>query len=465
MRSLLVPLLALLVSLSPGRRPSSAHPNSSQAIPSSYTEAERVYMLSKFWKEAAYNFAYFFWQPELDWDAEYQAMLPQVLDAHDDLEFFRALQRFSARLKEAHTAVYLPKMLRDRYVGAPPIALEAIAHRAFVTNVDRSLEAQIPVKSEILAIDGVSVPDWLSKNVFPYLNASTEQGKWDFAIRGRASQGLGLLYGLAESTATLTIRAPDGVRNDVVVTRRPGLATPDWVIPTERQLVELTWLPDRIAHVTLNSFLREEVVTEFEAALPDLAEAKAVILDVRNNGGGNSDFAAAIGGHFSDAPLVGARWRSPEHVAVFKAWGAAGDRYPPFAKFRPYYEGTAWREGEADTFPVPPGPKILIPTVVLFGPKTFSAAEDFLVMMRGVSHVTFVGEPSAGSTGQPMFFELAPGAAAQITTKNDYLADGTQFVGHGVQPDVLAPETPDAYVHGEDLPLEAATRLLRDKVR
>ncbi len=465
MRLLLLPCLALLLSASPGARPSTGDPDSLQVIPNSYDTAERVYMLSEFWKEAAYNFAYFFWQHDLDWDAAYRSTLRDAMDAHDDLEFFRTLQRFSAILREAHTAVYLPRTLRERYVGAPPITLEAIAHRAFVANVGTSLQTTIPVRSEILALDGTPVPDWLSENVFPYLNASTEQGRWDFAIRGRAAEGLGLLYGRSGSSVTLSIRTPSGSTKNVTVTREPTATAPDWAMPAERPLVEFRWIENGIAYVALNSFLSERIVSDFDAIVPDLQRAKGIILDVRNNGGGNSDYAAAIGGHFSDAPLVGAKWRTPEHIAVFKAWGAAGDQYEPFAKYRPYFEGTAWHEGPPDRYPPPKGPKLLVPTAVLLGAKTFSAAEDFLVMMRGIPHVTFIGEASAGSTGQPMFFELAPGVRAQITTKNDYLPDGTQFVGHGLQPDVLAPETPEAYVAVRDVPLEVAARLLADKVR
>ena len=39
------------------------------------TDAQKIYELSKIWKEAAYNFA--FWdQVDIDWDEEYKKALP-----------------------------------------------------------------------------------------------------------------------------------------------------------------------------------------------------------------------------------------------------------------------------------------------------------------------------------------------------------------------------------------------------
>ena len=46
------------------------------------TDALKIYELSKIWKEAAYNFA--FWdRVDIDWDEEYNKALARVLNTKD----------------------------------------------------------------------------------------------------------------------------------------------------------------------------------------------------------------------------------------------------------------------------------------------------------------------------------------------------------------------------------------------
>ena len=47
-----------------------------------------------------------------------------------------------------------------------------------------------------------------------------------------------------------------------------------------------------------------------------------------------------------------------------------------------------------------------------------------------------IGQPSGGSTGQPLVITLPGGGMLGICTKHDSMPDGTEFVGVGVQPDI-----------------------------
>jgi C-terminal processing protease CtpA/Prc len=47
-----------------------------------------------------------------------------------------------------------------------------------------------------------------------------------------------------------------------------------------------------------------------------------------------------------------------------------------------------------------------------------------------------VGQPTGGSTGQPLIIGLPGGGSARICSKRDRYPDGTEFIGVGVQHDV-----------------------------
>jgi C-terminal processing protease CtpA/Prc len=95
---------------------------------------------------------------------------------------------------------------------------------------------------------------------------------------------------------------------------------------------------------------------------------------------------------------------------------------------------------------------------VLTSARTCSAAEDFLIPLRMSKRITIVGEPTCGSTGQPLHFTIY-GATARVCTKWDRFPDGTEFVGTGVVPDVSATRSKRDVASGRDAVLETAIRL------
>jgi C-terminal processing protease CtpA/Prc len=112
-------------------------------------------------------------------------------------------------------------------------------------------------------------------------------------------------------------------------------------------------------------------------------------------------------------------------------------------------------------------PKLMVPVLLLAGHYTGSAAEDLLVMIRQLktTKIPIIGEPSMGTTGQPLSFSLPGGGSARICTKRDTYADGTDFVGVGVLPDVTVKPTVESLISGKDIVLERAVSMLSEKVR
>jgi C-terminal processing protease CtpA/Prc len=100
---------------------------------------------------------------------------------------------------------------------------------------------------------------------------------------------------------------------------------------------------------------------------------------------------------------------------------------------------------------------------VALAADTASAAEDFLIMADGIDQITSIGEPTFGSTGQPLMMDLPGGGSARISARRDFYPDGREFIGLGVEPDLEVKPTVEALLSGEDRALEKAIAILKER--
>ncbi|HSG99185.1 MAG TPA: S41 family peptidase, partial [candidate division Zixibacteria bacterium] len=387
---------------------------------------------------------------DLDWDSAFQAYIPQVLETKTVYEYYRTLERFVALLGDGHTDIVYPKYMWDS-LTFPPLSLDEAGGRAYVINVAKSLAERIPIGSQITAVDGVEYHTYLERSVFPNICESAPHTRLNRAVRWS-------LRGWVNTTCAISYTTPGGEpRSETLTRHRAGV---EWLLPrmAYERLVEFRWLDSGIAYVALNSFNEDSTVIQFEELAPELYAARGVILDVRQNNGGNSNRAAAILSHFTTDTLYGSKWKTREHVAAYKAWAQYSDEYAPYLTGDVWYEESDWK------YEPTPGTKISAPVVILIGVKTRSAAEDFLVFADPLPQFTFVGEPSSGSTGQPLNVALPGGGRCGIVSKRDQFPDGRDFVGVGVQPDIFVPRTRESLLGESDPALQQALETLLETI-
>lgn len=414
------------------------------------SDADKIFGLSQIWQEAKYSFVFFDQVPRLDWDKAYKEYISKVLATNTTLEYYLELSRFCALLKDGHTDVMLPAALRDK-LDQPAIYVEDIQHRAIIHAVDTSLEAEIPLGSEILKVDGIEIMEYLKCEVFPLICSSTEHILWDNGIRGDENKGYGLLVGRAGSPIRITVKTTAGDIQEINLIRDRKSRKIKWVSSyKKRELLEWKWIEDGIAYVALNSFGDMKIVEEFEKIIPKLQTAKGMIIDLRYNGGGSDNIVSAILNHLTDKPYQGFKWKTREHRGAYKAWGKY---YPDNEEVGPYYKGDAWYEEPVKEIKPTDVEKILVPLVILTSHNTGSAAEDLLIFMDKMDHVSLVGQRTHGSTGQPIEFNLPGGGAARVCSLRCTYPDGREFVGYGVQPDVLIEPTVESFRRDVDLVL------------
>lgn len=398
------------------------------------SETERIAGFVRLWSEVKWNFAFFDRRPELDWDQVLVEWIPRVQKATTASAYYRELEQCFALLQDGHTEVNGPS---EWPMAAPPVALAELEGRVVVTGLRapasipdealrRELEAAaLHLGDELLAIDGESVAKVLAERIHPFVCASTPQHRSLLSCPR-------LLRGEPGTKVRLSLRTGDGAPREVALTRGYQRASSRTFARQDGVVA------DGIVYVSLPSFGSEANAEAFERMLPTIRAAKGLILDLRTNGGGDTSVGNRVLSWLTDEPLPGSHWRTREYRPAFRAWGRR--------------EG--WHRGKHDDVE-PKDDPWLGPVVVLTGPRTFSAAEDFLVVVKSSRRARLVGEPTGGSTGQPLRIDGLPaGGTARICTKRDTFPDGTEFVGVGVQPDVLVRPTIADYVAGRDTVFE-----------
>ncbi len=416
------------------------------AYQANISEDEKLAGLSKLWSEIKYNFVNFDLVPEVNWDAMLLEYTPRVRNTKTTLEYYRVLQEMTAKLKDGHTDVFAPQQLSAEMFARPAIFTRLIEDKVIITDVfDETLKQNgIAAGQEITEIDGVPVKQYAEKNVMPYESASTKQ-----SLDVRVYE-FNLLNGSAKNPIELTVKNADGKVSKNVL---PRITNNERNKLLSNKLLKLTkpgspfefkMLPGNIAYVALNGFGDNRAAEMFEAQFDEIAKADRLIIDVRENGGGNSGVGWRVLSYLTDKPFPVWDWYTRQNRPTLRAWGRPENSYGKQSDVR-----------EAN------GKKVYTkPVVVLTSPRTFSAAEDFLtsfvLMKRGI----VIGEATGGSTGQPLFFGLPGGGMARVCTMRVKFPDGREWIGKGIQPDKAVAPTVADFRAGRDTVLEAALKEL-----
>lgn len=444
-------------------------------MPSTITKEDKVYGLSKFWQEVNYNFVYLDKVDRDQWEDEYRRLITDVQETENDYAYYRLLQQFCAFLSDGHTNIFFPENVRNKistsHFGDYRLFLKNIDGEAIVTRVNLSKKEEIPIGTEIVKVNGLATSEYINRFVKPYISSSTKHilEDWGISRLFRAPNG---------TSFDFEMKLPNGEMKQLKLSHTETFEKEVYPKFEDRKLLDFKWLKHKTAYVSLNSFDDPKIDTLFTDILPELYKAKKLIIDLRFNGGGSSTTAKTILEYLTnDKFLHGARSSTRNHIATFKAWGSlltpldtiAGKKAWEISKeeaikYYKFARGMGMHNFEyfLDTVKLK-AKRIIIPTVILIGHSTASAAEDFLIYADNQPHMTKIGEPTFGSTGQPMMFELPGGGMARICTKKDTYPDGKEFIGYGIQPDIEVKKSLRDYLENKDPALEKAIEYLDEQ--
>lgn len=437
-------------------------------LPNTISPADKIYGLSGFWQEVNYNFVYLNKVDRKMWDSAYKALITEVQKTNNDYEYFRLLQKFCALLKDGHTNVYFPDYiypkLLTRMFGEYWFGLSNIDGKAIITQTLKTKMNEFPIGSEIIEVNGMPTSQYLKDSVEPYISSSTNYVLKSWAIGN-------MLQGLEGASYTIKLKRPNGTIGEYKLKHEKTKDTSFFPPLVNRQLFELKWYKNDIAYVALNSFGDDKIDSIFISKLPELYKAKALIIDLRYNGGGSTNIGTDILQYLmSDSIMQHSRYYTRNHLPAFKAWGkyvnakdTANNEWNKKA-WDVYHDQYYYSfDYSPDTIHLN-AKRLVVPTAILIGNSTASAAEDFLISADNQKHMIKIGEPSFGSTGQPFLFNLPGGGSARVCTKKDTYPDGREFVGYGVQPDIKVTSTVKDFLENNDPVVNAAIKYLTDKL-
>ncbi len=199
-----------------------------------------------------------------------------------------------------------------------------------------------------------------------------------------------------------------------------------------------------IAYMHLGGFpsdQKERWTLAFDAVFESSEAFEGIIIDIRDNIGGNDAVALYLAGKFAS-----------EKVAFGNVQFRNGPENDDLTAPTPRYV--------APTSEVP----FAKPTIILTNRWTLSAAESFALAMRAAANATIIGDKTGGSSGGPVVKELPNGWLYSISTWIETDLQGQFIEDVGVRPDITV-STEDVLDSGQDLIVSTALRTLRDQLR
>ncbi|MBV8198202.1 MAG: S41 family peptidase [Candidatus Eremiobacteraeota bacterium] len=282
---------------------------------------------------------------------------------------------------------------------------------------------QIDDKTKYVSVENV-VPDG------PADKAGVEQDDLITAIDGASTKGMSL------NAASSKLRGKEGTRVTLTIEREGTTVAP--VAITRAKIHQLSvyekLLPGKIGYIALTVFGRE-TGNELNAALDRLERegARALVLDLRDNGGGYLEAAVAVSSKFiPSGPIVSVESRASNITTL-----------------------------DADNTAISP-----IPLVVLVNGYTASASEITSGAIQDSSVGTIMGTKTFGKGVVQTIYPLPDGSAIKITTAR-YLTPRNRDINHlGITPDVVVAENkhPQFGIPSKDDQLARALQYLDEKL-
>jgi hypothetical protein len=244
-----------------------------------------------------------------------------------------------------------------------------------------------------------------------------------------------------------------------------------------------------VGYLRLPNMRKTPSVAEIKEWMPKFHDTAGLIVDVRDNNGGDRDALLVLYSYLAasgDPPRVftaaayrlhsankenylgenhrmyraGAReWTPRERQAVAEFAKTFKPQWTlPKGQFSDWHYMALSRLDDPDVYHYDK------PVIVLMNGKSFIATDIFLAGLKGMKNVLLLGSPSGG--GSAFSQEIVLGATPlrlRIGSMASFQANGELFDGHGVQPDVPLEPVPEYYIGVKDNVLEEAVKRVREE--
>lgn len=196
-------------------------------------------------------------------------------------------------------------------------------------------------------------------------------------------------------------------------------------------------LDDHIGYIFYESFQGGISEEDLDKVLSQLSACKGLIIDVRQNGGGNATNSARIASRFvNEKTLTG--------YICHKTGPGHSDFSNPYAIYLEPVKGIRWQKKVA----------------VLTNRHSYSATNDFVNHMKGLPNVTIIGDKTGGGAGMPFTSELPNGWTIRFSA-SPHFNDKMQCTEWGILPDIKVDMKSADQSKGIDTIIEKAREYLK----
>lgn len=377
-----------------------------------------------------------------DWAAIRRKHEPLALAAPTEAAFYRELNAMIGELGQSHMEVTGPG---DRDEDDPPpdgesataaagppgepgLTVRIVEDRPTVTRVRRGSSADRAgvrpgfVVTHIAGRPLTAAP----RGIRPMRPA--EERFWARLLATRR------LAGPAGSKLTIRFLDLDDRPGEAMLEREPLRGRPVRIglMPPLYPDLRVTQVGD-VAVIAFNFFLFEPLLAEIQAAIDGLRArgAKALVIDLRGNPGGQGVMAVPIAAHLTREPLTLGTFHYRDFTQTLTAKPSIG--VEPF----------------------------LGPIAILTDEGSASTSEIFAAGMQESGRAIVVGDATPGYALPSAVRALPGGAVMQYVVADFQTPKGVLLEGRGVQPDRPVRETRAALRAGRDVALEAAVEAVK----
>ena len=196
-------------------------------------------------------------------------------------------------------------------------------------------------------------------------------------------------------------------------------------------------LNDKVGYIYYEKFSEGIDNNDLDRVFSYFSNCKGLIIDVRQNSGGNATNSAKIASRFTEKKIL-------TGYICHKTGPGHNDFSEPYAIYLEPAKGIRWQKKVA----------------VLTNRHSYSATNDFVNHMRCLPNVTIVGDKTGGGSGMPFSSELPNGWTIRFSA-SPHFDKNMNHIEWGIDPDVKVDINYKDEVNGFDTIIEEARKLLK----